>query len=125
MRIRKDGVLETTNVNVLEGMIVPLHVTAVSSGETLILTPTSGKSIRLWWYNIGADPANSAKVVVGLRFGSGGTDFYKTGLSQYGAATAHSFKAGKSYYQGGVDEALYINMSAAQTVYVNIDYEIV
>lgn len=106
-----------------EGAITPLHLTVSASGETSIVQPASGKSIRLWWYNIGADPANSANVVASFRFGTGGTDFFKTGLSQYGAASGHSFKAGKSYYQGGVDESLYVNLSAAQTVYVNIDYE--
>lgn len=110
-------------VNDVAGAITPLHLTVNTSGETSVVQPSAGNSIRLWWYNIGADPVNSANVVASLRFGSSGTDFFKAGLSQYGGAAGHSFKAGKSYHQGGVDESLYVNLSAAQTVYVNIDYE--
>lgn len=106
-----------------ESEITPLHKTFTSSGATIFVTPAAGKRIRLWWYNLGADPANGAHVIAALRFGVAGTDFYKTALSQYGAATAHSFKAGRSYHQGAVDESLYVNLSAAQTVYGNIDYE--
>ncbi len=111
------------SVNVIEGAITPKHVTANTTGETTIITPTSGNAIRLWWYNIAADPANTGHVTIGLRFGTGNTDFYKVGLSQYGAATAHSFKSGKSFHQGAVDQPLLINLSGNQTTYVNIDYE--
>ncbi len=106
-----------------EGAITPKHVPVAAVGETLIAAPSAGKSIRLWWYNVSADPSNSAHIIVSLRFGSGGTDFYKTALSQYGAATAHSFKAGKSYHQGPQNVSLFINTNNAQTAYVNIDYE--
>lgn len=106
-----------------ESPIIPFSKTITLANTTVIVGPNSGKSIRLWWYNISANPGNSQNSVVSLRFGTGGVDFYKTALSQYGAATAHSFKAGKSYYQGPVDTALYINCDVAQTIYVNIDYE--
>ncbi len=111
---------------VVEGNVgvTPLHKTATDSGNTSVIAPSDGtKAIRLWWYNLGADPGNSAHVVAALRFGAAGTDFYKTALSQYGAATAHSFKAGLSYHQGAAGEALFINLNVAQTVYCNIDYE--
>jgi len=107
----------------VERPIIPKSVKTSSAGTTLIAAPTSGKSIRLWWYNISANPSNSANVEASLRFTTTGLDFYKTSLSQYGAATAHSFKAGDAYYQGGVNESLYLNLDNAQTVYVNIDYE--
>ena len=103
--------------------ITPKAVTATASGETVIITPSSGNAVRLWWYNLSANPNNSAHAVVGLRFGTGAEDFYRTALSQYGAATAHSFKAGKSYYQGGTNEPLILNSDVAQTIYVNIDFE--
>jgi hypothetical protein len=103
--------------------VTPKAVTCSSSGNNLLLAPASGKAIRIWWYYLGADPANSANVTAALRFATGGTDFFKTSLSQYGAAVSHSFKAGQSYYQGAADESLYANLGAAQTVYVNFDYE--
>ena len=87
-------------VNEPPSAIIAKTVDSATSAPLTIVTPSAGKSIRLWWYNIGAHPLNSAPVVVSLRFGSAGTDFYKTALSQYGAATAHSFKSGKSYVQG-------------------------
>jgi len=103
--------------------IIAKAVDAPNAATTTIATPASGKAIRLWWYNIGAHPTNTAPVVVSLRFGDAGTDFYKTALSQYGAATAHSFKSGKSFVQGAVDQPLVLNKDVAQMVYVNIDYE--
>jgi hypothetical protein len=106
-----------------DGAITPKAVTANSSGTTIIVTPSSGKSIRLWWYNISASPDNSASVTAGLRFTSGGTDFFNDRFSQYGGKNAHSFKAGRSYYQGGVNQSLYVNLDSAQTVFVNVDYE--
>ena len=106
-----------------EGAITPIAVTATAAGTAVCITPSSGKAIRLWWYNVGAHPSNTAPVLAGLRFGIGGTDFFKAALSQYGASASHSFKAGKSYYQGPVDTPLYINLNTAQTVLGNFDYQ--
>lgn len=115
---------ETGYTPIAENLIAAKSVTATASGTTLIASPSVGSNaIRLWWYNLSADPANGAHVVAGLRFGIAGTDFYKAKLSQYGAATAHSFKSGRSYLQGAVGEGLYVNLDLSQTVYVNIDYE--
>lgn len=103
--------------------ITALNVIATTLGDTVVATPTSGKKIRLWWYNMAAHPNNGAHVVASLKFGSGGTAFNKTPLSQYGAATAHSFKSGRSYIEGDTDDPLYVTLDANQAVYVNIDYE--
>ncbi|HEX4843182.1 MAG TPA: hypothetical protein VFV57_05885 [Limnobacter sp.] len=94
-----------------------------TAGNTVVVTPSSGKAVRLWWYNITADADNTAKVVSGLRFGAAGAFIYRSSLSKYGQGTAHSFKSGNSYVQGAVDEALFVNLDVAQLVYVNIDYE--
>lgn len=114
---------DTQPVTEAAASIIAKAVEAPDAGPTTIATPAAGKAIRLWWYNIGAHPTNSAPVVVALRFGNAGTDFYKTALSQYGAATAHSFKSGKSFVQGAVDQPLVLNKDVPQMVYVNIDYE--
>lgn len=114
---------DTQPVSEASAPIIAKAVNSAAAGTVTIATPAAGKAIRLWWYNIGAHPLNSAPVVVGLRFGTTGLDFYQTALSQYGAATAHSFKSGKSYVQGAVNQPLVLNKDVAQQVYVNIDYE--
>ena len=106
-----------------EGLIIAKSGQTNSAGPFSVATPGAGKAIRLWWYNIGAHPDNGATAVVSLRFGAAGVDFYKTALSKYGAATAHSFKSGKSYVQGDVDQPLVLILDVAQQVYINIDYE--
>ncbi|HEX6215264.1 MAG TPA: hypothetical protein VFZ38_10620 [Vicinamibacterales bacterium] len=118
--------LNTDSANRLltgETTMIPRSYTSSTSGPTIAYTPTSGKSIRLAWYHLAASPSNGSPVTAGLRFGAGGTDFVSAPLSQYGGALAHSPKAGRSYYQGAVNEALYLNLSAAQAVTLNIDVE--
>lgn len=107
----------------IEGAITAVSETVTASGETAVITPSAGKAVRLWWYNINADPGNSAHVVAGLRFGTGAADFFKISLSQYGGAIAHGYKAGRAFVQGAADEPLIVNLSAAQTVYCNFDCE--
>lgn len=110
-------------VDTLEEAITAKNVIASASGDTIVHTPTAGKKIRLWWYNMAALPSNAGHVIAALKFAAGGTPFNRTPLSQYGAATAHSFKAGRSYVEGAVGEALIVNLDSANTVYVNIDFE--
>lgn len=119
-RITADGELLTQEP---ERPITPKHVRTAVMGNTLIVAPASGKAIRLWWHSVTAHADNSATVVAGLRFGPSGTDFWAQSLSKYGQGAAHGYKSGDAYYQGGVDQILYVNLDAAQLVYVNIDYE--
>lgn len=114
---------DTQPVEITDSAIIPRHVTTASAGETVIATPAAGKAIRLWWYSLTANADNSATVVAGLRFGTGGTDFFKQSLSKYGQGTAHSFKSGASFHQGAVNQPLIVNLDSAQIVYANIDYE--
>lgn len=120
-----DAELRASNVgvDVSEAGITPKSATATTSGTTTIVTPSSGKAIRLYWFELSARSTNSAAVVAGLRWTTGGADFFQDDFSQYGGKVSHSYKGGRSYTQGGADEALVINLSASQTVYVNIDYE--
>ncbi len=115
--------LETTNSIPVNASITPKSATANTAGNTLVHQPAAGKALRLWWYNLGAKPDNTAHVLTGLRFTTAGADFFSTYLSQYGASASHSFKAGQSFYQGGIDEGLYVNLDVAQTVKINIDFE--
>ena len=111
------------SANVAEGAVTPETVTASATGETTVVSPSAGKAIRLWWFHLQAKSTNSAEVTASLRFGSGSADFFTTDLSQYGGGIAHNYKAGRGYHQGAADQPLIVNLSAAQTVYANVDYE--
>jgi hypothetical protein len=114
---------EVQAVDITENVTIARHVTVAAAEETIVVTPASGKAIRLWWYSVTASANNTSMVVVGLRFGAGGTDFFRTSLSMHGQGMAHSFRAGHSYYQGAVNQALIVNLDSAQTIFVNIDYQ--
>lgn len=99
-------------------------ITASAIGNTLIVAPSVPvNSIRLWWYGITADPDNSAKVVAGIRFGAAGDFIHRQSYSRYGQSFAHNWKAGEAFVDGAPGESLFVNLDAAQLVYVNIDYE--
>ncbi len=118
MEIRRNSQAQPPSQKVLA-----LSVDATSSGTTTVKAPASGRALRLYYYSLSADPENTAKVKAGLRWTAAGANFAAANLSQYGGVFAHSYKNGDSYVQGGVDEALVVNLSAAQLVTVNIDYE--
>lgn len=97
-------------------------VTASSSGNNTIHTPASGKKIRLHFFGYSAGSSVTG-VLAGLRFASGGTVFDQQYLVAPGQPYARNIQAGKRYIDGGTDEALIVNLNAAQTVYVNIEVE--
>lgn len=95
---------------------------ASSSGNTLVLTPTSGYSIRLHYLLLNADGANSADVTAALRFGVAGGLIYTVCLKA-GSIFARNIGAGLKHIEGATNEALYVNLSAAQTVNVTVEWE--
>lgn len=95
---------------------------ATLSGNTTIVTPASGRRIRLHYLEYSADGANSADVTVYLRFGASGGAKYRTSLKA-GSVFARNVGAGRRYIQGGIDEALIVNLSAGQTVNISVEYE--
>lgn len=102
---------------------LPISVTATDADNTVVHAPAAGNAVRLWWYQMSARSTNSAEVVAGLRFGDAGTLFGTTPLSQFGGSIAHHFRDGRAYVQGAVDATLFINLTAAQTVYVTVETE--
>lgn len=86
-----------------------------ASGNTDLVTPTSGKAIRLKWVAFSAPEGNGAEVIVTIKIG---TDILY--MWPLGASCAFSHGAVR---EGAVDEPLTINLSTAQTVYVNYEYE--
>lgn len=97
-------------------------VTASSSGNNTIHTPAAGKKIRLYFfgYSAGSDVTG---VLCALKFGTAGTVFDRQYLSAAGQPYARNIQAGKRYVDGAVDEVLVLNLSAAQTIYTNVELE--
>lgn len=97
-------------------------VSASSSGNTTAITPASGARVRLFYLCLNADGANAADVTAGIRFGATGGIVYTTSLKA-GSIFARNIGAGLNYIQGQVDEALFLNLSAAQTVNATFEWE--
>lgn len=93
---------------------------ATATGDTTLVTPPGGQRVRLFFFGYSASPSNGAAVMAALRFGSN-TAFDNQYLSP-SQPYARNIGAGRRYIQGGVNEALIVNLSAAQTVYCNIEY---
>jgi len=93
---------------------------ANTSGDTTLVTPPGGQRVRLFFFGYSASPSNGSAVMAALRFGAN-TAFDNQYLSP-SQPYARNIGAGRRYIQGGVDEALIVNLSAAQTVYCNIEY---
>lgn len=94
-----------------------------SSGNNTIHTPAAGKKIRLYYFGYSAG-ATVVGITAGIRFGAAGTVFDQQYLVAAGQPFGRNIQAGKRYVDGGVDEALVVNLSAsAQTVLVNVELE--
>jgi hypothetical protein len=97
-------------------------VTASTAGNNTLHTPASGKKIRLYFfgYSAGADVTG---LVAALKFTTSGTVFDRQYLIAAGQPYARNIQAGKRYIDGGVDEALILNLDVSQTVYCNVELE--
>lgn len=121
VRLRGDATFGM-RTDVQSRVLTKATVTASSSGNNTILTPTAGSKIRLYHLGYSAG-AGVTGVLVGARFGAAGTIFDNEYLVTAGQAFARNIQAGKRYVDGAVNEPLVVNLSGAQTVYVNIEYE--
>ena len=97
-------------------------LTVSGNGDNTVHTPAAGKKIRLYYASLNADDANSAAVIAILKFGAGGAALYKYSLGA-GGIWARNISAGRRHIDGAVDQALILNLSAAQSVHVSIEYE--
>lgn len=111
-----------TNVTKLPDLSISAKETdCSSSGNNTAHTPASGKKIRLYYICFSSLATNTAPVTVIAKYTTGGNALFKVSLP-VGATWAHHVGAGRNYLEGGVDETLQINLSAAQTVYVSLEY---
>lgn len=118
--------LEATQINgdqiVGSQTLTKKTVTASASGPNTIHTPAAGKKVRLYYLGYSAG-ATVSGVLVGMRFTAGGADFDNQYLISPGQPFGRNIQAGKRYIDGGTDELLVVNLSAAQTVYCNVELE--
>lgn len=105
----------------LYGSITKVCITATASGDTTIITPGAGKKIRLFKFSYSADGNNAAGTVVALKFGTN-PEIDKQWLDP---KQPYADGLTMRYYDGGIDEALKINLSAAVStgIYVNVAYQ--
>ncbi len=91
------------------------YVSTIStSGDTIAITPTTGKSIRVFWVSFVPNPDNTSAVLVKIGFGTTtiSTEIYR------GYAMAHW-----EVFTGSINEQLIINTSLSQSVAFTIHYQ--
>jgi hypothetical protein len=95
-----------------------LAVTSSLTASGTVLTPTSGKKLRLTnlKFSLSADMTDIA-----FRFTSGGTNFEKYLTPKAGGLYGISLPSGQ-YIQGGTDEVLHCVITGTGTVQFNIKY---
>lgn len=94
---------------------ITLAQTLSTSGDNTLITPASGKSIRLLWLGLSTSQDNSAEVKVSAKFGA--NVHYKWNLGNPGAFSHWE------PIEGAVNQPLVINLSVAQPVEVNYTYQ--
>lgn len=105
------------------GPVTPLSGEATASGDTTVLAVAPGSFLRLFHVSFVPDPASSADVVVIIKIGT--TRIYGWRCNKAGSGFSRSPKAGNGWIAGGDGEDLIINLSAAETVTYNFEYELV
>lgn len=90
---------------------------ATASGDNTIVSITN--TPRLYYISLSANGANSADVTAIVKLGA--TSKYKVSLKA-GAIWARNVGAGRNYITGASGEDIIVNLSAAQTVHVSVEY---
>ena len=90
-------------------------ITATSSGNNTIKTPSTGKKLRVKFIDIWNN--GSADETVYLRFGSAGAGRFKKTLA---TKTGFALNLVGCNWEGAADEPLIVNLSAAGTVDVTV-----
>jgi len=101
-------------INDIPKMGTPWSITATSSGDNTIKTPSSGKKLRIKLVDIWNNGTTDTTVY--LRFATGTARFKKL----LAAKTGFIVNLIGCNLEGGVDEALNVNLSAAGTVDVTV-----
>ena len=99
------------------GALTPQSGQATASGNNTLITPTSGKALRIFYaaYN------PLASVEAAFRFGAAGTLWLRNNLVA-NSVVSKDF-GDLRYLQGAVDEALILNLSLAASVNWTVFYK--
>ena len=100
-----------------ESAIAATSVDASSSGDNTIVSITN--TPKLYYICLSANGANSADVTAIVKIGA--TTKYKVSLKA-GAIWARNIGAEKRYVTGSAGDDIIVNLSAAQTVHVSVEY---
>jgi len=112
VKVTLDGETVTTH-----GRQLSYHSTTVtSSGDTTLITPASGKKLKIYSFTVN-NQTTSERVVI-LKIAS--NQFFKTYLSRYGGSDG--LNLGNNFIEGNADESVVVNLNSAGTVHVNIFY---
>jgi hypothetical protein len=109
--------LDGEQVAVAPAALLVASGSANQSGNNSVITPSAGKRIRLAY--VSYNP--SGAVEAAFRFGSSGTLFLRNNLVTGGSVIAKDFGDFR-YVEGGVDQPLMLNLSAAVTTLWNALY---
>lgn len=109
--------LPFSNVNVSPTQLITASGTVSSSGNNTVVTPSSGKKIRV--YYLSYNP--SAPVTAAYRFGAAGNLFLQNNIVQGGSIVSKDFGDFR-YVQGATDEVLILNLSAGVSTIWNCNY---
>lgn len=89
--------------------VTPLVATVTATGETTILTPTTGRALRVLWVAAINDPDQAQSPLVQVKLGS--TELYRA------YAVAH-----RQTFTGAVNAALTVTLDQAGSVAVTVHY---
>jgi hypothetical protein len=109
--------LPFSNVNVSPTQLITASGTVSSSGNNTVVTPSSGKKIRV--YYLSYNP--SSPVTAAYRFGAAGNLFLQNNIVQGGSIVSKDFGDFR-YAQGATDEVLILNLSAGVSTIWNCNY---
>lgn len=93
-------------------------VDATASGDNTIVSITN--TARLYYVSLSANGANAADVTAIVKIGA--SEKFKVSLKA-GSIFARNIGAGRRYLTGSAGDDIIVNLSAAQTVHVSVEYE--
>jgi hypothetical protein len=109
-------VANLTPVNIVPTAVVAVAGTVSASGDNTVITPASGKRLNVGYLAYNPESAVEAR----FKFPTTGTTFLRNKLTVGGAVIAKDF--GAKFWEGAINEALVLNLSAAVPTIWNAVY---
>jgi hypothetical protein len=117
MKVRRDGIPEEQPVATNLYELTPASGTITDAGNTIVLTPSAGKRLRIFYLSYNPD----GETDIGYRFGAAGPLFLFNHIRFGGSIVGKDF-GDQRYLQGAVDEDLVLNQSAIVNTNWNVFY---